>query len=134
MRSFERFMPAPVEPMLHSRSLDMEKGITSVWTSMGITSSPFVPTAERLRGRAGEDRRVPVRTNAPLSSLDEVLPAAGKIPNFRDVAFELVSVVDGKRTISDIRDLVSAEFGAVPLPVIADYFVRLAKAGAVSLR
>ena len=58
MRSFERFMPQPVDPMLHSRILDMEKGITSVWTSMGITSSPFVPAAERIRGRGGEDRRV----------------------------------------------------------------------------
>ena len=57
MRSFERLMPSPVDPMLHSRILDMEKGITSVWTSMGITSSPFVPAAERIRGRGGEDRR-----------------------------------------------------------------------------
>ena len=59
MRSFERFMPEPVDPMLRSRIADMEKGITSVWTSIGITSSPFVPPAERLRGRAGEDRRIP---------------------------------------------------------------------------
>ena len=44
--------------MLRSRIADMEKGITSVWTSMGITSSPFVPAAERIRGRGGEDRRV----------------------------------------------------------------------------
>ena len=53
MRSFERYMPAPVDPMLHSRIADMEKGITSVWTSMGITSAPFVPPAERIRGRGG---------------------------------------------------------------------------------
>ena len=64
MRSFERFMPEPVDPMLRSRIADMEKGITSVWTSMGITSSPFVPAAERLRGRVGEDRRVPVAQQA----------------------------------------------------------------------
>src|SRR5688572_24837586 len=62
MRSFERFMPVPVEPMLHSRILDMEKGITSLWTSMGITSSPFVPAAERIRGRGGEDRRIVTKT------------------------------------------------------------------------
>ena len=68
MRSFERFMPAPVDPMLHSRILDMEKGITSVWTSMGITSSPFVPAAERIRGRGGDDRRVPTRTGSGSAS------------------------------------------------------------------
>jgi hypothetical protein len=62
MRSFERFMPAPVDPMLRSRIADMERGITGVWTSMGITSAPFVPAAERIRGRGGEDRRVAAKT------------------------------------------------------------------------
>ena len=42
----------------------MEEGITSVWTSMGITSSPFVPPSERIRGRGGEDRRVPSKVAA----------------------------------------------------------------------
>ena len=82
MRSFERFMPEPVDPMLRSRLADMEKGITSVWTSMGITSSPFVPAAERIRGRGGEDRRVPVADRRhfqlltyPASSESSTMPA-----------------------------------------------------------
>ena len=82
MRSLERFMPSPVDPMLHSRILDMEKGITSVWTSMGITSSPFVPAAERIRGRGGEDRRIPsrVRPTGPLPR-SEPPTALLKFPN-----------------------------------------------------
>ncbi|MEO7135237.1 MAG: hypothetical protein ABI024_13570 [Vicinamibacterales bacterium] len=32
MRAFERFIPSPVDPMLHGRILDMEKDITGVWT------------------------------------------------------------------------------------------------------
>ena len=135
MRDFERYLPAPVDPMLHSRIAEMQKGITSVWTSMGITSSPFVPAAERLRGRAGEDRRVPTRTNAPLGEPDvNLVTALRKLPNWRDVTYELVSVVDGRRTLSDIRDLVSAEFGAVPLPAVVEYFEKLAQAGVVSFR
>jgi hypothetical protein len=135
MRDFERYMPAPVDPMLRSRIADMQKAITSVWTSMGITSSPFVPAAERLRGRAGDDRRVPSRTSASWREPDaDVLAALGKLPNWRDVTFELVRLVDGKRTLSDIRDLVSAEFGVVPLPAIVEYFEKLAQAGVVSLR
>lgn len=135
MRDFLRYMPAPVDPMLRSRIADMEKGITNVWTSMGITSSPFVPTSERLRGRAGEDRRVPVRGDAPAGFATAELPAAlARMANGRHLAYELQSLIDGNRSLSDIRDLLSAEFGAVPLPAIVDYFERLAKAGAVSFR
>ena len=136
MRSFERFMPEPVDPMLRSRIADMEKGITSVWTSIGITSSPFVPAAERLRGRAGEDRRVPTRTAAVLDPLANIeTPAAlAKLPNVRDVVYEIANFIDGKRSISDIRDAVSAEFGSVPLPAVVDYFERLVTAGAITLR
>ena len=36
--------------------------------------------------------------------------------------------------ISDIRDAVSAEFGALPLPSVVDYFERLAKSGAITLK
>jgi hypothetical protein len=133
MRSIERFMPEPIDPMLRSRITDMQKGITSVWTSLGITSSPFVPTAERLRGRAGEDRRVPSRTNASVT--DVTPPAAlAKLPQVRDVLFEIVSFTDGTRSISDIRDAVSAQFGAVPLPAVVEYFETLAQAGVVSVR
>ena len=135
MGDFERYMPAPVDPTLGRRIAEMQQGITSVWTSMGITSSPFVPTAERLRGRAGEDRRVPTRTNAPLRGPDaDVVTALRKLPNWRDVAYELVSLVDGKRTLSDIRDLVSAEFGAVPLPAVVEYFETLARADLIALK
>jgi hypothetical protein len=134
MRSFERYMPTPVDPMLHSRILDMEKGITSVWTSMGITSSPFVPAAERIRGRGGEDRRIVTRVgNGPLPR-PEPPTALLKFPNVDVVIDELGNFIDGKRSISDIRDAVSAEFGPVALPVVVDYFERLAKTGAISIR
>lgn len=134
MRSFERFMPEPIEPMLRSRIADMEKGITSVWTSLGITSSPFVPAAERLRGRSGEDRRVPTRIMVSGPPAIELAPVLAKHPNAVDVAREIYFLIDGRRSISDIRDVVAAEFGSVPLPAVVDYFEHLAKAGAVSLR
>jgi hypothetical protein len=134
MRNFERYMPEPVDPMLRSRIADMEKGITGVWTSLGITSSPFVPAAERLRGRSGEDRRVPSRTPASPPASVEPPPALAKHPHAAEVTYELNNFIDGKRSISDIRDAVTAEFGSVPLPAVVDHFERLAKAGAVLLR
>jgi len=134
IRSFERYLPAPVDPILHGRILDMEKSITGVWASMGLTPSPFVPPAERIRGRGGEDRRVPTRARpGPLPTPDP--PAAMlKFTNRDDILGELGNLIDGRRSVSDIRDLLSAEFGAQSLPVVSDYFDRLAKAGAVSIR
>lgn len=134
MRSFERFMPEPVDPMLRSRIADMEKGITSVWTSMGITSSPFVPAAQRIRGRGGEDLRIPSRAgNAPITPVDPPT-AFMKFDNPALILSELGNFIDGKRSISDIRDAVSAEFGSLPLPSVTDYFDRLAKSGAIALK
>ena len=134
MRSFERFMPSPVDPMLHSRILDMEKGITSVWTSMGITSSPFVPAAERIRGRGGEDRRVPSRSGSGALPKVELPTAFLKFENVDAVVYELGNFIDGKRSISDIRDAVSSEFSPIALPVVVEYFDRLLKAGAITLK
>jgi len=134
MRSFETFMPSPVDPMLHSRILDMEKSITSVWTSMGITSSPFVPAAERIRGRGGEDRRLVTRVGTGPLPTPEPPTALLKFPNVDVVIYELGNFIDGKRSISDIRDAVSAEFGPVALPVVVDYFERLAKQNAITIK
>ena len=134
MRSFERFMPQPVDPMLRSRIAEMESGITSIWTSIGITSSPFVPAAERLRGRGGEDRRVPSIVGTVRLRPIEPATAMLKFENVADILYELGNLIDGKRSISDIRDLLSAEFGPISLPLIVDYCERLVKTGAITLR
>jgi hypothetical protein len=112
----------------------MEKGITSVWTSMGITSSPFVPAAERIRGRGGEDRRIVTRVGNGPPPRPEPPTALLKFPNVEIVIDELGNFIDGKRSISDIRDAVSAEFAPIALPVVADYFDRLAKQGAITIK
>lgn len=134
MRSFESFMPAPTDPMLRSRIADMEKGITSVWTSMGVTSSPFVPTAQRIRGRGGEDNRVPARIGT--AAIKPVDPPTALL-TFQDadvILYELTNFIDGKRSISDIRDAVSAEFRPLPITAVTDYFDRLAKTGAITIK
>lgn len=134
MRHFERFMPEPVDLMLRSRIAEMETRITSVWTSLGITSSPFVPASERLRGRAGDDRRVPSR-NALLVDAHVMPPRViAEMPNAHLITSEIFLLVDGKRSISDIRDVVSAEFGAVPLPAVVEYLQALANARILAIR
>jgi hypothetical protein len=36
-------------------------------------------------------------------------------------AYEIVNFVNGKRTVGEIRDAVSAEYGPLPLSLVADY-------------
>ncbi|MEO8678006.1 MAG: hypothetical protein ABI665_03110 [Vicinamibacterales bacterium] len=132
--SFERFVPGPIDPLLHERLTDMTKSITGVWASMALTPAPFVPAAERIRGRGGEDRRVPTRIGQGPLPTPEPPTAFLKFTNVADIIFELGNLTDGKRSISDIRDVLSAEFGSIALPVIADYFERLAATGAVAIK
>jgi len=134
MRSFERFMPTPVDPVVHGRIVDMENGITGVWSSIGITPSPFVPPAQRIRGRGGEDRRVPSRIGTGPMAQPELPTAFLKFENVDAVVAELGNFINGTRSISDIRDAVSAEFNPIALPVVVEYFERLAKLGAITVK
>ena len=49
-------------------------------------------------------------------------------------AYEIVNFVDGKKSIGEIRDAVSAEFGPIPLEIVADYFKACEEAKIVSLQ
>ena len=135
MRSFGRYMPAPLDPMLRNRIADMEKGITSVWTSIGITSSPFVPAAERIRGRGGEDRRV--RHERPTAALTAVEPPTAllRFPKARRTSSTSSAT---SSTASDRSATFATRCRRIrrqsPCPSVVDYFERLAKAGSVTLR
>jgi hypothetical protein len=147
IRSVARFVPTPMDQTLRARLTAMERGIIGVWTSLGMSGAPFTPTAQRIRGRGGEDRRVPIRSKDIKGPLDpandwvaEKAGAAGrqiallKIRNSGDVAYEIVNFIDGQRSISDIRDAVSAEFGSVPLNAVVEYLELLARTGAVRFK
>ncbi len=46
-------------------------------------------------------------------------------------AYEVLNMVDGARRAQDIRDLVSAEFGPVPLELVVEYLQALESIGVV---
>jgi len=46
-------------------------------------------------------------------------------------AYEIVNFVDGKRTVGEIRDAVSAEYGPLPLGLVTDYLEACAEAKVV---
>jgi len=98
-------------------------------------------------GAPSADARVPTRSpevKGPLApDGDWVLEKAGadaarisitRVPRSDDVTYEVVNFIDGTRTVSEIRDAVSAEFEPVDLAAVSEYLDVLARAGAVTFR
>jgi hypothetical protein len=148
VRSISRFMDdrTAASPAFKGRLDEAAAKIAALWKTIGITDEPIVPSSERRRGRGeGEDTRVPARARdvkGPLGPGDPwVQEKAGDAARalainrspYPDVTFEIVNFIDGTRTISDIRDAVSAEFGPVPLPAVVEYLELLARVGAVTM-
>jgi len=93
-----------------------------------------------------EDRRVPVRGSGIVGPLDiyyydflsdalgsEARP--GRLSS-RDggeiLAYETLNLVDGRRTVSEIRDILAGRYSPVPVTEIAEYLEILAKAKAIA--
>jgi len=49
-------------------------------------------------------------------------------------AYEIVNFVNGRRTLGEIRDAVSAEYGPLPLNLVADYLDACVEAGIIQLK
>jgi hypothetical protein len=47
-------------------------------------------------------------------------------------AYEIFNFVDGKRTVGEIRDAVSAKYGPLPVDLVADYLNACAEAKLLS--
>lgn len=63
---------------------------------------------------------------------------ATQLLNVRDqselYAYEIVNFVNGKRSLGEIRDAVSAEYGPLPANLVADYLDACAEAGVIQWR
>jgi hypothetical protein len=93
------------------------------------------------------DTRVPVRNpevKGPLApDGDWVMEKAGaaaatiavaRVARSDDVTYEIVNFIDGSRSVSEIRDAVSAEFEPIELKAVAEYLDLLARTGAVRFK
>jgi aminopeptidase YwaD len=69
-----------------------------------------------LRDRLGEER---------LHKVQLLSGGSSRFVNVQDksalYAYEIVNFVDGKRSVADIRDAVSAEFGPISVGIVGDY-------------
>jgi hypothetical protein len=121
-------------------------------TGRSLLMTFMTPDAAAALARAGfhqpaADARVPVRNRAVKGPLDPrgdwLVEKAGsaassiaiaRVPRSDDVTYEIVNFIDGTRSVSEIRDAVSAEFEPVDLAAVAEYLDLLARAGALSFR
>jgi len=79
-----------------------------------------------LRARLGAERVSKIKL---LNS--EATPMLNVEDQSELYAYEIVNFVDGKRTVGEIRDAVSAEYGPLPIALVADYLQACAEAKVV---
>jgi hypothetical protein len=113
---------------------------TSILESLAV--DPTASATEMKSGdQSGHDQRMPVRlTRGPL---DFGLPASRLEPDAAawygsqafplsgNERFELVNFIDGERTVTEIRNALSAEFGPLPTAAVARYIEDLVEVGVV---
>ena len=99
------------------------------------------PAARRVATRIGEFGPLTYQNDNVLlrllgkdrySKIKLINSAASPLRNVQDLselyAYEIVNFVDGKRNIGEIRDVVSAEYGPIPVALVADYLEACAEA------
>jgi len=132
-RAIESVLDGMISQLDQTRLYHLKALRSAVAARGGDTTA--VPT------RPQTDTRIPVRlTRGPL---DFGLPGSKLPPEdaefYRtrqlgmsfDAVFEAVNLINGKRTVSEIRDAVSAEFGPVKLESVARYLNDLVKVGVI---
>jgi aminopeptidase YwaD len=139
--NLERGGPA-VQPLqaMSDRLAEIAKGMLAVLPAPGTMRQPAARAV-------ATDRRVPMRNAAvkgPLSPTGEwVIEHAGTnasqialahAPSSDDLTYEIVNFVDGQRTVTEIRDAVSAEYVPVDVKAVAEYLDILVKAKAITFK
>jgi hypothetical protein len=106
----------------------------------------LLPRPSAIPARDGRDPRVPVRSpdvRGPLSvyyydhlqeAVGETSPALAEGPSGAVLTYECLNLVDGKRSVAEIRDVLSGRYEPVPLASVAQYLELLARAKVVSWR
>jgi aminopeptidase YwaD len=126
--------------------------MASLWPSVGAAAREEIARLDRrlppAASAATGDPRVPVRNREIVGPLDvyyydyftrvlgtDVSSAKLAQKDGGEIfAYEAMNLVDGKRTVSEIRDILAGRYSPVSLAEIGDYFDLLAKAKAVTFR
>ncbi len=100
---------------------------------------PAPPASDRRRPLKNPEIRGPLNVyyydyfaDIPGANLTGIALAAR--PDGEVLAYEAINLADGTRSVSEIRDVLSARYAPVETGAVAEYFDRLAKAGVVTYR
>jgi hypothetical protein len=128
------------------------RSVGALWPGVaraaGEAEGRLLVRSPRTKPLAGRDARVPVRSadvRGPLGvyyydHLEETLgplasePALLAEPRGDLLAYECLNLVDGRRSVAEIRDVLSGRYDPVPLPAVSEYLDLLARAKVVSWR
>jgi aminopeptidase YwaD len=140
------------EKALSDQADGLQRSLTMQPVRRGLIQAGNMPNAPWAGN--SDAKRVPIRVGefGPLTyQNDNVLLArlgkdryakiklinseASELLNVRDqselYAYEIVNFVNGKRTVGEIRDAVSAEYGPLPVSLVAGYLDACAEAGVI---
>ncbi len=145
LRTFRRENERLASILKFCRTAELEAAVkakqellTRVFQSL---AAEFPVGAARVGPDGHADMRMPVRTTrgpldfglpeSKLSEQDRQWYQSTEFTLDGDERFELVNFIDGQRTIAEIRDLLSGEFGPIPMQVVSHYIDDLVKADVV---
>jgi aminopeptidase YwaD len=128
--------------------VDELASLAAMWpaTAAEVRRVSAALTASQPRAAGSRDPRVPERTAAVRGPLDvyyynhlatvlgESRPQVALEKRDEMLAYEALNLVDGKRSVGAIRDLLTGRYAPVPLAEVAEWIDLLARAGVVKLR
>jgi hypothetical protein len=137
IESMERFFPIPAEVKVQA-----EEFLSSLRALVGPLAASAPPQGDAvtifrrtslikgplsafghdyLTDRLGEDRARSLR----------LLRFRGRRGSGAEYAYEVLNFVDGRRTVQEIRDAVTAIYGPIPLDIVREYLQALAEIGVI---
>jgi lipoprotein-anchoring transpeptidase ErfK/SrfK len=81
-----------------------------------------------LLARLGKDRYAKIQL---INSNSDATPLLKVRDQSELYAYEIVNFVNGRRTVGEIRDAVSAEYGPIPVSLVTDYLQACVQAGVI---
>jgi hypothetical protein len=112
----------------NSRLTDLESSIVS---DLALDSAPQSQADDRIPVRL---TRGPLDFGLPASGLEPEAAAWYASPEFRlsgNARFELVNFIDGERTVTGIRNALSAQFGPISTADVSRYLEDLVEVGVI---
>ncbi len=127
------------------------RSVAALWPNGGAAlrraEASLAPAVPASPARTSADSRVPVRdpgVRGPLSVYyyDHLAAVLGDTPptalasrgNGEVLAYECLNFVDGRRSVAEIRDVLTGRYESVPVAEVAEYLSLLVRAGVVSWR